>query len=270
MRPLILSIAALLFLNLSACTQANSLETAVNGDWRTASFAARDQYRHPKATLEFFQVKPEHSVMEIWPSGGWYAEILAPYLRNSGEYIGAGFSLSAKRTPQWRKNMQQKLNQRFAAQPDIYDQVIWTALAVPEDTSIAPAGSADRALTFRNVHNWMKGQYAPAVFTAMFKALKPGGLLGVVEHRAKPGTSWDEMITSGYVTEATVKKLAERAGFVFVASSEINANPKDSKDHPKGVWTLPPSLRLKDQDKAKYLAIGESDRMTLLFKKPEL
>lgn len=208
-------------------------------------------------------------VVEIWPSGGWYTEILAPLLREEGKYYAAGFALTAKRTPEWRKKMQREYQHKLGAHPELYNQVIVTELSIPERTEIAPPGTADVVLTFRNVHNWMSGNYAPAMFEAMFNALKPGGVLGVVEHRAKKGTSRERMVRSGYVTEGHVKKLAKKAGFRFVSSSEINANPSDTAEHPAGVWTLPPTLRLGEKDRAKYLAIGESDRMTLRFVKPE-
>lgn len=245
------------------------LEAVLASSHRTPAYVERDQYRHPFETLTFFEVKPDQTVVEIWPGGGWYAEILAPYLKDEGVYYSAGFSLTAQRTPDWRRNFEQRLRDRLAADPEHFSEVRHTGLSVPEDTEIAPPGTADRVLTFRNVHNWLKGGYAEGVFEAMFRALKPGGLLGVVEHRAKPGTSLEMMKASGYVTEAKVIELAEQAGFFLVAKSEINANPKDTSDHPKGVWTLPPTLRLDDVDREKYLAIGESDRMTLKFRKPE-
>jgi predicted methyltransferase len=253
----------------TATATGDLVEKWLDGSHRAPGNAARNRYRHPKETLTFFGLDPSMSVVEIWPSGGWYLEILAPLLRDGGKYYAAGFALTAKRTPEWRKKMQRKLQEKLATRPDLYDRVVVTELSIPERTEMAPPGTADMVLTFRNVHNWMKGAYAPAMFEAMFRALKPGGVLGVVEHRAKKGTSRNQMIESGYVTEAHVKKLAERAGFRFVAASEVNANPKDTADHPVGVWTLPPSLRRGDKDAAKYLAIGESDRMTLRFVKPE-
>ncbi|MCZ6806998.1 MAG: methyltransferase [Deltaproteobacteria bacterium] len=239
------------------------------GAHRGPGNADRNAYRHPGETLEFFGLEPTMTVVEIWPSRGWYTEILAPFLRADGKYYAAGFALTAKRTPGWRKKMQRELEKKLAARPDLYDRVVVTELSIPERAEIAPPGTANMVLTFRNVHNWMKGGYAPQMFEAMFAALEPGGVLGVVEHRAKPGTSVEKMIESGYVTEAQVKKLAKRAGFRFVASSEVNANPKDTADHPMGVWTLPPTLRLGDKDRQKYVAIGESDRMTLKFIKPK-
>lgn len=262
-----------LLLALSACQQhtrptVDAVSEVLDMPHRSASYMARDIYRHPTETLSFFDVQGGMSVGEIWPGGGWYAEILAPLLREEGQYYAIGFSTTAARTPQWRKNMVAKLNDKFTAYPHVYDKAIVTGLAVPDDVDIAPEGSLDRVLTFRNVHNWMKGGYADGVFTAMYKALKPGGLLGVVEHRASPGTGYADMVKSGYVTEAEVIRLAEQAGFTLQAKSEVNANDKDTKNHPKGVWTLPPSLRLGDERRAHYQSIGESDRMTLKFIKP--
>jgi predicted methyltransferase len=241
----------------------------MNSSHRAPGNAARNRYRHPKETLTFFGLKPSMTVVEVWPSGGWYLEILAPLLRDDGTYYAAGFALTAKRTPAWRKDVQRTLQEKLAKRPDLYDRVVVTELSIPERAKMAPAGTADMVLTFRNIHNWMKGDYAPGMFAAMFEALKSGGVLGVVEHRAKPGASREQMIESGYVTEAHARKLAEDAGFRFVAASEVNANPKDTADHPAGVWSLPPTLRLGDKDETKYRAIGESDRMTLRFVKPE-
>jgi predicted methyltransferase len=165
--------------------------------------------------------------------------------------------------------MQRELQKKLSKNPQYYDRVVVTELSIPERAAMSEPGTAGLVLTFRNVHNWMNGGYAQAMFDAMFAALKPGGTLGLVEHRAPAGVSRDHMIRTGYVTEAHVKKLAAGAGFRFVGSSEINANPRDTKDHPLGVWTLPPTLRLGAQDRAKHLAIGESDRMTLRFVKPQ-
>jgi len=240
----------------------------MTGPHRAPGNAARNRFRHPKETLTFFGLGPSMAVVEVWPSGGWYTEILAPVLRESGQYYAAGFALTAKRTPAWRKKVQQDFQSKLAAHPELYDRVIVTELSIPERTEMAPPGTADMVLTFRNVHNWMKGDYAPGMFEAMFAALKPRGVLGVVEHRAPKGTSRAQMVQSGYVTEAQVKKLAKSAGFRFVEKSEINANAKDTANHPAGVWSLPPTLRLGEQDRSKFVAIGESDRMTLRFIKP--
>jgi predicted methyltransferase len=273
----VMILLCMLMLSVNALAEDTSVAEIIAGPHRTEAFAERDRYRHPQQALEFFNIRPDIAVGEIWPGGGWWAEIFAPYLKDSGKYYAVGFSLTAKRTPNWRRNMAKELIAKFEADPDIYGNSIVTSLSVPEDTLIAPAESLDLVLTFRNVHNWVKGEYAEGVFSAMYSALKPGGVLGVVEHRAPPDFSLEYMKLSGYVTEAHVKELAANAGFEFVEGSEINANPADTKDHPAGVWTLPPSLRqcgqLDDAAEAAtcnqhYRDIGESDRMTLKFIKP--
>jgi predicted methyltransferase len=237
---------------------------------RTEAFRARDRYRHPRETLEFFDVTPEMTLVEIWPGQGWYTEILAPYLRDHGHYYAAGYVVSAEQSPQWRKDDAAEFAAKLKAAPQLYDKVIVTELGLPDRWEMAPPGSADRVLTFRNIHNWIAGGYEQQMFAAMSRALKPGGIAGVVEHRANPGATLAQMKQSGYVTEAYVIQLAESAGLKLQARSEINANPKDSKDYAQGVWTLPPTLKLGDQDRQKYLDIGESDRMTLRFVKPLL
>jgi predicted methyltransferase len=245
------------------------LDQAIAGHHREAKNVARDVYRHPKETLLFFGLEANMTVVEIWPGGGWYTEILAPVLRDQGKLYAANLALQSKATPDLRREIGQDYLKKLAQHPEIYDRITHTELQAPEYTAIAPRGSADLVLTFRNVHNWAKDSNADATFKAFYDALKPGGILGVTDHRAKPGTSLQDMIRSGYVTEDYVIKLAQHAGFKLVAKSEINANSKDTKDHPKGVWTLPPTMRLGDQDREKYLAIGESDRMTLKFVKPK-
>ena len=260
--------------------QAESIESlldqAIAGNHRNAADRARDADRHPRETLLFFGIQADSAVVEIWPSSGWYTAILAPVLRPVGVFYAAGFALTAQRTPQWRKDMQTDLARLMAQQPAIYDHVVTTELDVPERTTIAPPGSIDLVLTFRNVHNWMKGDYAPDMFQVMARALKSGGTLGVVEHRARPGTSIEDMKKTGYVAEDYVIALAKAAGLQLEARSEINANPRDGRDHPAGVWTLPPGFRYcntitdpaeKERCMAKYAAIGESDRMTLRFRK---
>lgn len=247
-------------------TDNNTLQQAINGEHRSAQHKSRDQYRHPEQTLTFFEVEPNMSVVEVWPGGkGWYTEILAPLLKDSGTYYAAQFSANSG-TPYFTKNLK-KFSDKINAKPEIYGKTIISTLQPPNHLDIAPKNSVDRVLTFRNVHNWMKNDQADIVFKAMFDALKTGGILGVVEHRALAGSKQDPKAISGYVTEKHVIALAEKAGFKLVAKSEINANPKDTTIHSKGVWTLPPSLRLKEKDREKYLAIGESDRMTLKFVK---
>jgi len=241
------------------------LRAVIAGDHREAKNRARDRYRHPFETLSFFGVTPRMTVVEILPGGGWYTEILAPYLLGSGRYYGASWDKASKK-PRIKKALK-RYHDKLAARPDLYGEVQVTQ-ASRTNTYLAPKGSADMVLTFRNVHNWMKRGYEQTIVNAMFEVLKPGGVLGVVEHRGDPEVWQDPQALSGYVNQDHMIEMAEEAGFRFVAASEINANPKDTRNHPKGVWTLPPSLRLKDKDRAKYLAIGESDRMTLKFIKP--
>jgi len=258
---------AISFLSTQAGGDSTALQKAIAGKQRSAEHKARDEYRHPQQTLEFFDVKDDMTVVEIWPGEGWYTEILAPYLKDKGKLYAAHFSADAKQP--YFKNGLEKFVKKIQKQPKVYSKVELTVLQPPEFLQIAPDGSVDRILTFRNVHNWMKNDQAAAVFNAMYKALKPGGILGVVEHRNGTLKHQDIMAGSGYVSEDYVIALARNAGFEFLGKSEINANSKDTKDYPEGVWTLPPSLALKDKDRKKYLAIGESDRMTIKFIKPE-
>ncbi len=237
------------------------LQAAVNGAHRSDADKARDQYRHPVETLAFFGIREDMTVVELWPGGGWYTRILAPLLKDRGKLY-----LAAYKPGLIIRNATNTQREEVAAKPEVFGKPIFTVLEKGE-YDIAPPGSADLVLTFRNLHNWMDDGHVEAVFQAIHRALKPGGVLGLVEHRAPPGPQ-DPRAKSGYVTEAHTIKLAEAAGLRLVARSEINANPKDTKDHPKGVWTLPPSYALKDVDREKYAAIGESDRMTLKFVKP--
>ncbi|MGZ4968795.1 MAG: class I SAM-dependent methyltransferase [Methylobacter sp.] len=254
------------FLSAQAAEKASALHKVIAGEQRSAEHKMRDKYRHPQQTLEFFDVKDNMTVVEAWPGEGWYTEILAPYLKNHGKLYAAHFSPDADE-PYFKKNLNEFIK-KMKSQPKVYGKVELTVLQPPKFLQIAPDGSADRVLTFRNVHNWMKGDQAATVFNAMYKALKPGGILGVVEHRNSVFKPQDPKALSGYVTEDYVIALARNAGFEFLDKSEINANSKDTKDYPEGVWTLPPALKLKDKDREKYLAIGESDRMTIKFIKP--
>ena len=245
------------------------LAAAIASPARTPKFVARDVYRHPAETLRFFGLRPDQTVVEIWPGRGWYMEILAPYLRDKGKYYAAIEAPDVAGASKEAKDDAALLRQRIADDKAHFGKVIVTELQPPQLTEICPPGSADVVLTFRNVHNWIDKGDEQAQFQAFFKALKPGGVLGVVEHRAKPGVSLEDMHKSGYVDEAYLKKVAAAAGFRFDAESPINDNPKDTKDYPEGVWALPPTLTLGDKDRSKYLAIGESDRMTLRFVKPK-
>ena len=247
---------------------------AIDASTRTAANVARDRYRHPYETLQFFGVRPQDTVVEIWPGGGWYTEILAPYvLEGGGAYYAAAMN----------DNMLRGVRAMMTASPSLYGGVrVATFPAFPGSGSGAgesnaarvPDGSADVVLTFRNVHNWMMGYqrnsepYAEEAFRQMFAMLRPGGTLGVVDHRLPESADAARERSSGYVKVSTVRRLAEAAGFRFVEASETNANPLDTADWERGVWTLPPTLRLGDQDRERYLAIGESDRMTLRFVKP--
>lgn len=264
----LLGFACWLFFQPAMATDTKQLiQQSLAGAHRSEIHRARDIYRHPAETLDFFGLKSDMTVVEIWPGGvGWYTEILAPVLKQKGKLYAAHFNPNAE-VPYFRKNYR-KFTEKTKANSELYGKLRVTVLQPPSLVSIAPAGSADMVLTFRNVHNWMRNDQALTVFRAMFEALKPGGILGVVEHRASNTHAQDPNAKSGYMREDYVVDLARQAGFVLLAKSEINANPKDLKDHPKGVWTLPPSLRLKDQDRDKYLTIGESDRMTLKFERP--
>lgn len=243
-----------------------ALDAVLAGEHRSEANRARDAYRHPAATLAFFGIEPGMSVVELWPGRGWYTEVLAPYLRENGKLYAAHFPAAS--TVEYYQKGLAAFKAMLAANPALYDRVVLTELGPPDSLAIAPAGSADAVLTFRNVHSWTGPGNDLKVMQAAFAALKPGGVLGIVEHRAAPGTSVEQAMGTGYMTEAMVIGLAESAGFVLEEKSEINANPRDTRDHPKGVWTLPPSLALGDTDREKYLAIGESDRMTLRFRKP--
>jgi len=244
---------------------ASQLDSVLAGSWRSEKNRARDVYRHPKATLQFFDVRPDLTVIEITPGGGWYSEILAPLLKDNGTYIAA---IQKPADGGEARQDAGGLRAKFAA-----DAVHYGKAQILEFDPKAPVfgkpGSADMVLTFRNVHNWVMADTAPAMFKAFYAALRPGGVLGVVDHRANDGVKLDAIKESGYLPTSYVVKLATDAGFKLEGESEINANAKDTKDYPKGVWTLPPTLTLGDQDKAKYQAIGESDRMTLRFVKPE-
>lgn len=248
----------------------NPLDEAIAMPHRIEA-AQRDNQRNPKATLEFFEVKPHHSVVEIWPGGGWYTQILAPYLRQNGELYAAHFNPES--SVEFFTKSRTEFEAMIAAAPELYDETIVTTFDPPQLNAIAPPNSADRVLTFRNIHNWyMRGAgeaKLSAAFESFYTALKPGGLLGIVEHRLPESRPLSDQDESGYMKQSFVIAMAEAAGFKLIATSEINANAKDNANHPNGVWTLPPRLRIDDSLKAQYANIGESDRMTLKFQKPK-
>ncbi len=244
-----------------------ALQIAIAGAHRTPAYAARDAARHPAETLAFFGLKPTMTVVEVSPGGGWYTEILAPYLRERGRLILAADDPESVEA--YYRRSAARLRAKLAAKPEVYDRVLLTAFEPPRSLLAVASGSADAVLTFRNVHNWApEGDEAVvAVFASAHAALKPGGVFGVVDHRLPASRPADPKVENGYLHQDHVVRLAKRAGFTLSAASEINANPADTADHEGGVWALPPSWRNKDKERARYAAIGESDRMTLRFVK---
>jgi predicted methyltransferase len=243
------------------------LDTVIQGPHRSDTNRARDQYRHPKETLLFFGLRPDMTVVEISPANGWYTEIIAPLLKQQGRYYAAVPVLTDD-MPEAMKRRDTTYRQMLKSAPELYGEPTIKTYDAAAPV-FAPEGAADLVVTFRNVHNWAKAGNTRSMFNGFFQALKPGGVLGVVEHRAKPDTPLSKQIESGYMTEQFVIEAATAAGFKLDRSSEINSNALDTKDHPGGVWNLPPNLRgVAESDKPKYRAIGESDRMTLRFVKP--
>ena len=246
-------------------TTALALDNIIAGGQRSAENSVRDAYRHPKETLLFFGIRPEMRVLEIWPEPGWYTEIIAPLVREHGKYYAAVIAPDPQ--SKYVTGRLSDYQQKLASKPDVYGAV--TVVTFPTDGGdVVPPGSLDMVVTFRNIHNWMARDLAPQAFATMYRALKPGGVLGVVEHRGNPALAQDPQAKSGYVNEDYAIRLIEAQGFRLVAKSQVNANPKDTKDYEQGVWTLPPTYRLGTKDHDKYAAIGESDRLTLRFVKP--
>lgn len=270
MKRLILA-AALLASSLAGTAQAADkaddaqLRAAIAGSHRSATAVARDSVRHPYETLRFFGIEPTMTVVELVPEGGWYTEILAPYLHDNGKLIGAGEAFEPK------KRYGMMFKKKLDANPAVYGKVVPGVFEPPSHFDFAAPGSVDMVLTFRNVHNWVElgDDAVQNAFKAIYASLKPGGVLGVVDHRLPASMPQDAKASSGYLHESYVIKMAESAGFKLAGKSEINANPKDKADHKNGVWALPPTLANRDEDRAQYQAIGESDRMTLKFVKPK-
>jgi predicted methyltransferase len=243
-----------------------ALDKILAGNQRSAENSARDRYRHPKETLLFFGIRPEMKVLEVWPEPGWYTEVIAPLVREHGKYYAAVIAddPQSKYVTQRLSDFQKKL----ADSPDVYGAV--QVVTFPSNGGdVVPPGSLDMIVTFRNIHNWMAEDSAGPAFATMYKALKPGGVLGVVEHRGNSSGAQDPKAKSGYVNEDYAIRLIEGQGFKLVGESQVNANPKDTKDYEQGVWTLPPTYRLGDKDRDMYTQIGESDRFTLKFVKPK-
>lgn len=274
MRHIIISILALGLL--AACSSAPVKQSRVDMRFYAESVKKmphreharrlRDHFRHPGETLHFLGLQPDMHVVELWPGGGWYTDYLAPLVREQGQLTVASFDSS--RPPKFRGEVEQRLRERFKKFPEVFDRVAIRTLAPPDQVAIAESGSADLVLSFRNSHNWLREGQLVNVYAAAYTALKPGGILGIVQHRAIAGTTPEESKRIGYMDQDYIIRQAKKAGFKLEASSEINANPRDTKDYPKGVWTLPPSYRLGHKDRERYAMIGESDRMTLRFRKP--
>jgi predicted methyltransferase len=275
-RPVIVVLA--LLATLAACTRPKppeyygpasistaTMRAALAAPHRRPEDRARDIYRHPADTLAFFGLRDDMTVVELWPGNGWYTDILAPVLRERGKLVAA--TPDPNGANERRAESARALRERVASNPAVYGDVTFTVL----DTTgidLGPPGSGDLVLTFRNTHNWIKDGIDEKVYDAAYKVLKPGGVLGVVQHRADEGADVEDSVEKGYVPEEYVIAVAEAAGFLLEERTEVNANPRDTRDYPDGVWSLPPTLRGGEVDKARFLAIGESDRMTLRFVKP--
>ena len=245
----------------------NPVRSAMAGDQRSEEHRARDAARHPAETLEFFGFRPDLRVVELWPGSGWYTEILAPALRERGALVVASYGEESE--PDYRPRSHRALLSKFREAPEVYSEVEVVVLDPPETTRLADPSSVDLILTFRNSHNWVSAGHLDAVYGAAFDALRPGGVLGVVQHRSLPDADPVSSATRGYVPEAYLVEALEAQGFRLQARSDINANPRDTKDYPGGVWTLPPLLFTQEgEDPERFRQIGESDRMTLRFVKP--
>lgn len=254
----------------------NAIQAAANGDHRSAENIARNEYRHPVETLDFFGLKRDMTVAELWPGGGWYTEVLAPVLHEDGKLIAANFD--PETDVEYQARMAESYLEKLADNPAVYGDVSVVPFDPPRRTHLGDPGSVDMVVTFRNLHSWINAGAPESVFRAALEVLRPGGTFGVVQHRARPDAEAEESAQRGYVPESYVIELAERVGFQLEGKSEINANPADDGNHQYGVWTLPPSFRAcreieddteRENCEADFREIGESDRMTLRFVKPE-
>lgn len=244
---------------------AQALDNILADPHRSQADRDRDRYRHPKETLLFFGIRPEMKVLEVWPEPGWYTDIIAPLVRDQGKYYAA--VIEPDPGSQYVAARLESFHNKLAADPTLYGKT--SVVTFPSTgADVVPPGTLDLVVTFRNVHNWMAADTASQAFATLFKALKPGGVLGVVDHRGNPALPQDPKAKSGYVNQDYAIQLIEAQGFRLVGTSEVNANPQDTKDYEQGVWTLPPTYRLGGQDRQKYADIGESDRFTLKFEKP--
>ena len=242
-----------------------AIERAVQAPTRSAKFVKRDDARHPARELSFFGVTPHSTVVEIWPGGGYWTQILAPLLHDHGTYYVATGAPDGDHTERYFA-LSPAFQQMLAAHPQLYGRIKFTLFGA-HHPGLAPPDSADVVLTFRNLHNWMAEGDAPQMIEAIHRALKPGGILGIEDHRARPDQPQDPKAADGYVRQDYAESLIEKAGFTLVASSEMNANPRDTTHWPHGVWTLPPTLAMGKTDRAKYVAIGEADNFVLKFRK---
>lgn len=241
------------------------LEEAAEGEHRSAENRERNRYRNPVDTLMFFGLEPDMTVVELWPGGGWYTEVLAPVLHERGQLVAANFDTDSD--VEYQAEMGKNYLEKLAANAEVYGNVTTRPFDPPRKSTLGDPESADMVVTFRNLHGWIQNDAEEAIFRAVHDVLRSGGIFGVVQHRAPQGTDPEAMAEQGYVPEEYVIELAQRSGFRLAERSEINANPDDTANHPRGVWTLPPTLALGDEDREKYLEIGESDRMTLKFVK---
>ena len=260
-----LSVSFLGTLGLGCAGSGAGLDAAIAGDQRSAENKTRDRYRHPYEVLSFFGIEEDMTVVEIYPGSGWYTEILAPYLKDDGKLIVAVYDRNPETQKDWMADYNARYQKNFLDKSDVYGEIEAVDLVVPDRTVLAPPGSVDMILDFRNAHNWIRWG-DDAMVSALFAALKSGGILGVIDHRMDDDKPYDP--ENGYVHEAQLTELIEKHGFELVASADVNRNPRDTKDYPEGVWTLPPSLALGAEESATYIEIGESDRLTLKFVKP--